>query len=58
MSNNLHFETLQLHAGQQIDPTTNQGPCLFIKLLRMGSTAQNMPLICSDSKSLEIFIQE
>jgi O-acetylhomoserine/O-acetylserine sulfhydrylase len=22
MSNNLHFETLQLHAGQQIDPTT------------------------------------
>jgi O-acetylhomoserine/O-acetylserine sulfhydrylase len=23
MSNNLHFETLQLHAGQQIDPTTN-----------------------------------
>ena len=23
MSNNLHFETLQLHAGQEIDPTTN-----------------------------------
>lgn len=23
MSNNLHFETLQLHAGQVIDPTTN-----------------------------------
>ncbi len=23
MSNNLHFETLQLHAGQQVDPTTN-----------------------------------
>lgn len=23
MSNNLHFETLQLHAGQQIDPATN-----------------------------------
>lgn len=23
MSNNLHFETLQLHAGQQPDPTTN-----------------------------------
>lgn len=23
MSNNLHFETLQLHAGQKIDPTTN-----------------------------------
>lgn len=23
MSNNLRFETLQLHAGQQIDPTTN-----------------------------------
>src|SRR6201991_4759953 len=22
MSNNLHFETLQIHAGQQIDPTT------------------------------------
>src|SRR5438045_9472125 len=22
MSNNLHFETLQLHAGQHIDPTT------------------------------------
>src|SRR5260221_10383750 len=22
MSNNLHFETLQLHAGQQIDPAT------------------------------------
>lgn len=22
MSNNLHFETMQLHAGQQIDPTT------------------------------------
>src|SRR5687768_11159446 len=22
MNNNLHFETLQLHAGQQIDPTT------------------------------------
>lgn len=22
MSNNLHFETLQLHAGQQVDPTT------------------------------------
>src|ERR1700712_6052961 len=22
MSNNLHFDTLQLHAGQQIDPTT------------------------------------
>jgi O-acetylhomoserine/O-acetylserine sulfhydrylase len=22
MSNKLHFETLQLHAGQQIDPTT------------------------------------
>jgi len=22
MSNNLHFETLQLHGGQQIDPTT------------------------------------
>ncbi|HYM95622.1 MAG TPA: PLP-dependent transferase, partial [Chitinophagaceae bacterium] len=22
MSKNLHFETLQLHAGQQIDPTT------------------------------------
>ena len=22
MSNNLRFETLQLHAGQQIDPTT------------------------------------
>src|SRR3954451_25236288 len=22
MSNNLHFETLQLHAGQEIDPTT------------------------------------
>ncbi|MEO7802401.1 MAG: O-acetylhomoserine aminocarboxypropyltransferase/cysteine synthase [Ginsengibacter sp.] len=23
MSNNLHFETLQLHAGQKIDPTSN-----------------------------------
>ena len=23
MSNNLHFETLQLHAGQVVDPTTN-----------------------------------
>ncbi|MEJ7767806.1 MAG: O-acetylhomoserine aminocarboxypropyltransferase/cysteine synthase [Chitinophagaceae bacterium] len=23
MSNNLHFETLQLHAGQEIDPTTH-----------------------------------
>src|SRR4249920_57628 len=22
MSNSLHFETLQLHAGQQVDPTT------------------------------------
>ena len=22
MSKNLHFETLQIHAGQQIDPTT------------------------------------
>ena len=40
---NLHFETLQLHAGQELpDPTTVPVPFLSIKLLRMYSATPNM----------------
>ena len=40
----LHFETLQLHVGQeQPDPTTMQEPSLFIKRLLMYSIIRLMP---------------
>lgn len=32
MSNNLHFETLQLHAGQEIDPTTKSRAVLVYQI--------------------------
>ena len=42
MSNNLHFDTLQLHAGQQIDRQQSQERFLFIKPLPMLLTMPPM----------------
>ena len=39
----LHFETLQLHVGQeQPDPATDARPCLSIRLLRTCSVTRPM----------------
>ncbi len=39
---NLKFETLQLHAGQEIDPTTNSRAVPVTKLCLRPLTVQNM----------------
>ena len=42
----LKFETLQLHAGQEVDPVTgSHAPYLFIKLHRTYLTAPSMAQI-------------
>lgn len=55
----LHFETLQLHVGQETpDPEPMRVPYLFIRQLPMCSGIRPMPPHDLDCKTLGIFMDD
>ncbi len=54
----MKFDTIALHGGQEVDPTTNSRAVPIYQTTSYSFEDRNMQQICSALKNSEIFIQD